>query len=106
MANHKSSLKRIRSNAAKRLRNRYQAKTTRNAIKKLRGTTSKVEATPMLSKVISMLDRLAKKNVIHRNKAARLKSRLAKKLATTKIETKPAKKKAAAKSKPAKKSSK
>jgi len=78
MANHKSSLKRIRSNAAKRLRNRYQAKTTRNAIKKLRGTTSKTEAAPLLIKVISMLDRLAKKDVIHKNKASNNKSKLTK----------------------------
>jgi small subunit ribosomal protein S20 len=78
MANHKSSIKRIRANAAKRLRNRYQAKTTRNAIKKLRDTTSKEEATPLLTKVISMLDRLAKKNVIHKNKASNNKSKLTK----------------------------
>lgn len=78
MANHKSSLKRIRSNAAKRLRNRYQAKTTRNAIKKLRGTTTKAEAQELLVKVISMLDRLAKKNVIHKNKASNNKSKLTK----------------------------
>ena len=78
MANHKSALKRIRSNAAKRLRNRYQAKTTRTARKKLRGTTSREEATPLLSRVISMLDRLAKKNVIHKNKASNNKSKLTK----------------------------
>jgi len=78
MANHKSSIKRIRSNAAKRLRNRYQAKTTRNAIKRLRATTAKTDATPLLSKVISMLDRLAKKNVIHKNKASNNKSKLTK----------------------------
>jgi len=78
MANHKSSLKRIRSNAAKRLRNRYQAKTTRNAIKKLRGSADKATAAPLLSKVISMLDRLAKKNVIHKNKASNNKSKLTK----------------------------
>jgi small subunit ribosomal protein S20 len=78
MANHKSALKRIRANAAKRLRNRYQAKTTRTAIKKLRGTTSREEATPLLSRVISMLDRLAKKNVIHKNKASNNKSKLTK----------------------------
>ncbi|WP_207427873.1 30S ribosomal protein S20 [Pedobacter sp. SYSU D00535] len=76
MANHKSAIKRIRANAAKRLRNRYQAKTTRNAIKKLRSTTSKAEATPLLTKVVSMLDRLAKKNVIHKNKASNNKSKL------------------------------
>ena len=77
MANHKSAIKRIRANATKRLRNRYQAKTTRNAIKKLRSTTSKAEASPILTKVISMLDRLAKKNVIHKNKASNNKSKLA-----------------------------
>lgn len=78
MANHKSALKRIRANAAKRLRNRYQAKTTRNAIKKLRATTNSEEANELLPKVISMLDRLAKKNVIHKNKASNNKSRLTK----------------------------
>ncbi len=78
MANHKSSIKRIRANAAKRLRNRYQAKTTRNAIKKLRSTTVKTDATELLPRVISMLDRLAKKNVIHKNKASNNKSKLTK----------------------------
>lgn len=78
MANHKSAIKRNRSNAAKRLRNRYQAKTTRNAIKALRSSTSKTDAAPLLSKVISMLDRLAKKNVIHKNKASNNKSKLTK----------------------------
>ncbi|MFC7526436.1 30S ribosomal protein S20 [Parapedobacter sp. GCM10030251] len=78
MANHKSALKRIRANAAKRLRNRYQAKTTRNAIKKLRGTTNPEEAKTLLPRVISMLDRLAKKNVIHKNKASNNKSKLTK----------------------------
>ncbi len=78
MANHKSSIKRIRANAAKRLRNRYQAKTTRNAIKRLRSTTVKTEAAELLPKVISMLDRLAKKNVIHKNKASNNKSKLSK----------------------------
>ncbi|WP_423147677.1 30S ribosomal protein S20 [Rubrolithibacter danxiaensis] len=78
MANHKSAIKRIRANATKRLRNRYQAKTTRNAIKKLRATTTKSEAAPLLVKVVSMLDRLAKKNVIHKNKASNNKSKLTK----------------------------
>lgn len=78
MANHKSSIKRIRANAAKRLRNRYQAKTTRNAIKRLRSTTVKTEASELLPRVISMLDRLAKKNVIHKNKASNNKSKLTK----------------------------
>ncbi len=78
MANHKSSLKRIRSNAAKRLRNRYQAKTTRTFIKRLRNAVSKEEALALLPKVTSMLDRLAKKNVIHKKKANNNKSKLAK----------------------------
>ncbi|HLT88293.1 MULTISPECIES: 30S ribosomal protein S20 [Sphingobacterium] len=78
MANHKSALKRIRANAAKRLRNRYQAKTTRNAIKKLRNTTDAEEAKTLLPRVVSMLDRLAKKNVIHKNKASNNKSKLTK----------------------------
>ncbi len=78
MANHKSALKRIRSNAAKRLRNRYQAKTTRTAIKNLRKATDKSAASEMLPTVFSMLDKLAKRNVIHRNKAANQKSKLAK----------------------------
>ncbi len=77
MANHKSALKRIRSNNAKRLRNRYQAKTTRTFVRKLRETTDKVQAQELFKKVSSMLDRLAKKNVIHKNKAANNKSKLA-----------------------------
>ena len=78
MANHKSSIKRIRANATKRLRNRYQAKTTRNAIKKLRASTSAEEAKELLPRIISMLDRLAKKNVIHKKKASNNKSKLTK----------------------------
>ncbi|MES2829627.1 MAG: 30S ribosomal protein S20 [Bacteroidota bacterium] len=78
MANHKSSLKRIRANATKRLRNRYQAKTTRTFIKRLRATEDKQTGIELLPKVISMLDRLAKKNVIHKNKAANNKSKLTK----------------------------
>ncbi|MEX1000923.1 MAG: 30S ribosomal protein S20 [Crocinitomicaceae bacterium] len=76
MANHKSALKRIRTNNVKRLRNKYQHKTTRNAIAELRETTDKKEAQKLLPEVISMLDRLAKKNIIHKNKAANLKSSL------------------------------
>lgn len=78
MANHKSSIKRIRANATKRLRNRYQARSTRNAIKRLRSSSTKSEASELLKKVTSMLDRLAKKNVIHKNKAANNKSKLTK----------------------------
>jgi small subunit ribosomal protein S20 len=81
MANHKSALKRIRSNEAKRLRNKYQHKTTRNAVRDLRNTTDKAEAEGRLVKVTSMLDRLAKNNIIHKNKAANLKSKLAKHVA-------------------------
>ncbi|MDC1324483.1 30S ribosomal protein S20 [Flavobacteriaceae bacterium] len=82
MANHKSALKRIRSNESKRVLNKYQHKTTRNAIKNLRETTDKVEAQKTLSTVSSMIDRLAKNNIIHDNKAANLKSGLSKFVAT------------------------
>ncbi len=78
MANHKSALKRIRSNEAKRLRNRYQHKTTRTFVKRLRDTSDKTEAQELLKKVISMLDKLAKKNIIHKNKASNQKSKLTK----------------------------
>ncbi len=74
MANHKSAEKRIRSNDAKRVRNRYQAKTTRNLLKELRSTKDKSKAAAMIPELSAMLDRLAKKNVIHKNKAANLKS--------------------------------
>lgn len=81
MANHKSALKRIRSSEAKRVINRYQHKTTRNAIKKLRELTDKKEAEKLFPEVVSMLDKLAKKNIIHTNKASNLKSNLAKHVA-------------------------
>ncbi len=77
MANHKSSLKRIRQTEKRRLHNRYYAKTARNAVRKLRATTVKAEAAEMLPTVSSMLDKLAKRNIIHKNKAANLKSKLA-----------------------------
>lgn len=76
MANHKSALKRIRSSNAKRLRNRYYHKTARNAVRSLRATTKKKDAEELLPKVSSMLDKLAKKNIIHKNKAANLKRKL------------------------------
>ncbi len=76
MANHKSAQKRIRSNDTKRLRNKYQHKTTRNAVRKLRTLTDKTEASSFFVSVVSMLDKLAKNNVIHKNKAANLKSGL------------------------------
>ena len=81
MANHKSAIKRIRQTAVKTERNKYQHKTTRNAIQNLRKSTDKKEATEMLPKVSSMLDKLAKRNVIHHNKAANLKSKLTKHVA-------------------------
>jgi small subunit ribosomal protein S20 len=77
MANHKSSLKRIRQNEVRKDRNKYVAKTTRNAVKKFRDTSDTKEAAAALPKVTSMLDKLAKKNVIHKNKASNLKSKLA-----------------------------
>ncbi len=76
MANHKSALKRIRSNEAKHLRNKYQHKTTRNAIKSLRNAENKKDAEAQLPVVVSMIDKLAKKNIIHNNKASNLKSKL------------------------------
>jgi small subunit ribosomal protein S20 len=76
MANHKSAQKRVRSDEKKRDRNRYQHKTTRNAVRTLRESEDAKEATEMLPKVSSMLDKLAKNNVIHKNKAANLKSSL------------------------------
>ncbi|MBI2269823.1 MAG: 30S ribosomal protein S20 [Bacteroidetes bacterium] len=78
MANHKSAEKRIRANDSKRLRNRYYTKTARTAIKDLRTETDKTKAQTELPKITSMLDKLAKKNVIHKNKAANLKSKLTK----------------------------
>jgi len=81
MANHKSALKRIRSNEAKRLRNKYQHKTTRNAVRVLRATEDKTAAEALLPKVIAMLDKLAKNNIIHQNKAGNLKSKLTKHVA-------------------------
>ncbi len=77
MANHKSSLKRIRQTNARKLHNRYYAKTARHAVRDLRATTEKAVAAAMLPKVSSLLDKLAKRNIIHANKAANLKSKLA-----------------------------
>ncbi|MFT4522175.1 MAG: small subunit ribosomal protein S20 [Bacteroidia bacterium] len=78
MANHKSALKRIRSNDAKAVRNKYQHKTTRTWIKKVRTTESKTEGEVLLKETFSMMDKLAKNNVIHKNKVANLKSSLTK----------------------------
>lgn len=82
MANHKSALKRIRSNESKRLTNRYKHRTTRNAIKKLREMENAAEAQQLLPVVSAMIDKLAKKNIIHSNKAANLKSGLSKHVAS------------------------
>ncbi|NLR94532.1 MULTISPECIES: 30S ribosomal protein S20 [Flammeovirga] len=78
MANHKSAKKRIRSNEAKRLRNRYQLKTTRTFVKRLRETKDHAEALELYNKVASMIDKLAKRNIIHNKNAANKKSKLAK----------------------------
>ena len=78
MANHKSALKRVRSSETKRLRNKFQHKTTRNAIKSLRALEKKKDAEAQLPLVISMVDKLAKSNIIHQNKAANIKSKLTK----------------------------
>ncbi|ULB34158.1 MULTISPECIES: 30S ribosomal protein S20 [Proteiniphilum] len=77
MANHKSSEKRIRQTKLRRLTNRYASRTTRNKVRKLRAVTSKEEAIKMYPEVCSMLDKLAKNSVIHKNKAGNLKSKLA-----------------------------
>ena len=78
MANHKSSEKRIRQAEVKKDNNKYYAKTARNAVKTLRTSSNKEEATAMLPKLTSMLDKLAKKNIIHKKKASNLKSSLVK----------------------------
>lgn len=76
MANHQSSKKRIRQTEKRRLQNKFYAKVARNAVRKLRASTDKSEASALLPKVSSMLDKLAKRNVIHKNKASNLKSKL------------------------------
>jgi len=78
MANHKSAEKRIRQIAKRRLLNRYYKKTARTSIKNLRALTDKTEAEAFLPKVVSMIDRLAKKNNLHKNTASNLKSKLMK----------------------------
>ena len=78
MANHKSAIKRIRQSEKRRLLNKYFHKTTRNAMSKLRALSNKKEATVLLPKVVSMLDKLTKRNIIHKNKSSNLKSKLTK----------------------------
>lgn len=80
MANHKSALKRIRSTEKRRIRNRYYAKTLRNALKAFRALTDKSVVAEKMPAMVSMIDKVAKKSIIHKNKAANLKSKLAKKL--------------------------
>jgi small subunit ribosomal protein S20 len=78
MANHKSALKRIKQTETRRLLNKYKHKTARNAVRDLKTSTDKKEATTMLPKVSAILDKLTKNNIIHKNKAANLKSKLTK----------------------------
>ncbi|MCY4217629.1 MAG: 30S ribosomal protein S20 [Flavobacteriaceae bacterium] len=82
MANHKSALKRIRSSEKKKLQNRYQHKTVRNAMRDFKKLEDKKTATKRFSEIVSMIDKLAKNNVIHQNKAANLKSKINKHLAS------------------------
>ena len=77
MANHKSAIERIRLTKSRNLRNRYYSKTMRNAVRNLRKMTDRAEATAAYNKVSSMLDKLGRKNVISKNKANNLKSKLA-----------------------------
>ena len=78
MANHKSALKRVRNSETKKLRNRYQHKTARTFMRRLKASTDQSEASELLKTVSGMLDKLAKNNIIHKNKASNLKSGLAK----------------------------
>jgi len=78
MAHHLSAQKRIRQDEEKRVSNKYHARGMRNALKELRGTTDKVAAAELLPKVTAMLDKLAKTNIIHKNKAGNLKSKIQK----------------------------
>jgi small subunit ribosomal protein S20 len=78
MAQHKSAKKRIRQTAKRRLDNRYHGKTTRNAVRKLQAITDKAQAQAMMTEVISMVDKLAKRNQIHKNNASNLKSSIMK----------------------------
>lgn len=80
MANHKSALKRIRQNESRKQHNHYFKKTMRNAVKKFRNESEKTAATEGFPKLASLIDKLAKKKLIHKNKAANLKSKLAKQM--------------------------
>ncbi|MGY8987116.1 MAG: 30S ribosomal protein S20 [Flavobacteriales bacterium] len=80
MANHKSAIKRIRQSEKRRLLNKYFYKTTRNAVAKLKAMSDKKEATALFPKVVAMLDKLTKRNIIHKNKSSNLKSKLSKRV--------------------------
>jgi len=81
MANHKSTLRRIRSDKPKALNNKYYHKTMRNSLRDVRGEDDKAAALSALPKLVAQIDKLAKRGTIHKNKAANLKSKLAKKIA-------------------------
>ena len=83
MANHSATKKDVRQAAKRRDRNRYYGKTTRNAIRDLKTNTDQKVYSEQLPNVVSMIDKLAKRGIIHKNKAANLKSKLAKKANTT-----------------------
>jgi len=82
MANHKSALKRIRQNEKRRVHNKFFAKTMRNALRDFRDLTEKKEAEERFHKMSSLIDKLVKKNIIHKNKAGNLKSKMAKQVST------------------------
>ena len=82
MANHKSAIKRIRQSEKRKLFNKYFHKTARNAVRKLKSASSRKEADELFPKVVAMLDKLAKRNIIHKNKASNLKSKLSKHLSS------------------------
>ena len=94
MANHKSAIKRIRQTETKKQLNKLQHKTTRNSIKKLKETTNKKDADKLYKNVTSLLDKLAKNNVIHKNKSANIKAKLAKHVNSLKVTKSKAKTKA------------
>ena len=81
MANHKDALKRVRQSKKRRLHNRYYAKNMRNEVRKFRALTDKSEAEAQLSKIYSIIDRVARRGIIHKNKAANLKSKMTKHIA-------------------------
>ena len=80
MANHKSAIKRIRSSETKKVKNKYQHKTTKSFIKKMQQETKKTAAKKTLPKAVSMIDKLVKNNIIHKKKGANIKSKLVKKV--------------------------